>query len=279
VSGLKVYSETGNITAYEVVNDVRGLLTELSANTTDIDSAATFSLEPNFITAGFEPLGSIIARAAGFGNASGGVMGYGLRSSQLASDGKPLVFLEDWPSITGDQDYDLEVSIRTAKVPDIRRDYGSVQNWIIVQYTDSNGVDHILTPDDDASLTDADSVNDWERRESPVLNIGQADQTTALAYGVRYLAGHKDPIISASGPIVAVDYVRHRIGFPIPTSEVQAGQRLKIMDLEGGIVGVITSTRYQHTSKEVAITLGFSDNLAILLARGLLVPTGGAMIL
>lgn len=279
VSGLKVYSETGNINAYEVTIDAGNLATEISTDTTGLDSTATADLAPNFITTGPESLGSIIARAAGFGNASGGVLAYGLLSSQLASDEKPMLFLADWPSIADPLEYDLEVSIRTAKVPDIRRDYSSIQNWVIVQYTDAEGREHYLTPDDDASLTDADSVADWGRRESPVLNIGQADQTTALAYGVRYLAAHKDPLISASGPIVAVDYVNHRIGFPIPASEVQAGQRLKIVDIEGGIVGVITSTRYQHASREVAITLGFSDNLAILLARGLLVPGNGAMIL
>ena len=279
ITTLIVYSETGNINTYEIANDIRGALTELSTNTTALDSTnATLDLTP-FITNAWETYASILTRAAAFGDtaATGGALGYGLRSSQLASDGKPLMFLEQWPVISDLTVYDYQVSTKTAQIPSVRRDYASIKNWLIINYTDNlTGLATILTPDDFAALTDATSVARYERRIF-VLSLGACTEAAALGFGARYLAAYKDPLISATGAITVTEYLTGKNGNLSPASEIQAGKRLKIIDYEEGIMGVITSTQYNHTARTCAITLGYSDNLAIILARGLDNSGGGEL--
>lgn len=270
ISAVEIFSETGNINAYEVANDIRGALSNLSTNTTWLDSsAATFDLRSQFITADYERFASILARAGAFGDKDGGVLSFGLKPSQMASDALPALFLETWPSTSGVDNYDYQVTTKTAQVPTIRRDYSSIENWIVIKYTDNQGNTIIVTPDDEATLKDTDSIARYGQRESEILDVGQSSATAALAYGVRYLSVRKAPVISATGPIVVRDYLLHRVGFAVPACEIQAGKRLRILDYEDGVTGVITGTQYEHVGKTCGMTLGYTDSLAVLLARGL----------
>lgn len=269
LTNLEMFSETGNINVYEVANDLRGALSNLSINTTYLDSTATYSLRSQFITQDYERMASVLMRAAAFGNASGAALAFGLKSSQFATDALPPLFLEDWPSISGAGDYDYQVTVTTAQIPQLRRDYASIENWIVIRYTDSLGRTVLVTPDDEATLKDTDSIDRYGQRESQVLDLGACSAAAALAFGVRYLSTRKDPVISMTGPIVIQDYLLHRAGFAVPASEVQAGKRLRILDYEENVTGVITATQYNHLDRTCQMTLGFSDSLAILLARGL----------
>lgn len=268
ILNLRVYSETGNINAYEVFNDVRALVSEFSSDTTGLDSSLNASLVPQFITNGYERINTILERAASYGGPSGETLGFGLLPSQLASDGKPILYLETWPDVSDPTVFDYWVSSDTATIPTFENDYISIKNWIVVKYTDEEGKTYTITPDDDSSLKDQTSIDVWGQRESPVLDIGQGDQDLAIAYGARFLALKKDPILSASGPIVVSEYINHRTGFIIPAAQIRAGKVVKIVDLN--LLGVITATRYTHKDRKANISLGNSDNLAILLARRLL---------
>lgn len=263
-----VLSETSNINAYEVANDIRGALTNLSADTTALDANSIQSLAPRFLAHPFEMYASLMERAVALGGSSYATLVYGLRSSQFASDAKPIMFLEEWPDTSDANDYDYWVTTKTAQVPMFRRDYSSILNWIAIGYvTNNEGVPGVLTPADDSLLTDAASVARYGRRD--VFIETQVDSANAAFWGRRYLAAYKDPLISATGPIVVQEYIHHRTGFIVPASEIVAGKRLKIADYEEGIMGVITQTQYNHANRSCSMTLGISDSLAVLLARGL----------
>lgn len=269
ISNVRVYSETGNINLYEVCNDIRGYV-GLSADTSFMNSGTmTFDLAPNFITNGFEYYAAIIQRAAGFGNTTGTPVAFGIKPSSFTSDGEPGFFLETRPELAGDptdpDSYDYQVSTRTAQVPSLRYDYGSIANYIIVTYNDENNIARVLTPDDYADLTDADSVDAYGY-QMKVVNAGNTSEANALAFGVNILTRYKDPLVSVSGPIVVREYLRTSGGAPIPVALVTAGKTLRITDYKN-VMGLITQTSYDHTARTVSISLGEPDDLSTWLAR------------
>lgn len=262
-SSMQVYSETGNINVYEIANDLRAALS-LSTDTTWLDSTMTASLVPNFITQDFEYYGSILKRAAGFGDSAGLPLAYGLKPSTFTTDGAPALFLETRPNPYTAKTFDYQVTKRSAQIPTLREDYDSIRNWIIVKYTDLKDRPQELTPDEEATLTDSDSTDAYGIR-ALVVDAGNTDAAGALLYGVRVLAHYKDPLISATGPIVAREFVANSAGIPVPASEVSPGKLLRVMDYSN-LRGLITQTEYNDSDKTVSITLGAPDDLPSQLA-------------
>lgn len=273
-TGFMVYSETGNINAYEVFKDVAALVSELSTDTSAIDASLTVSVEP-FITNGREAYSSILARIAGYGTSSYGAIGYGIRGSDQASDRKPMLFAEPWPALT---DYEYEISMRNVQGGlSVVRDFAGIANWITVQYEDALGVTHIVTPDDDANLKDTASITAYgERHLSRPLSLGQIGETAAKQYARRYLASSKDPQVYVSGSIRLAGYVPGKNGTKVPAANVVAGERAKIVDFisdvinvaGAGLTAVITFAEYSdENGGTVSLSFGVPDNLAIMLAR------------
>lgn len=269
VSNVMVYSETGNINIYEIAKDIIALLTGyVSADTWLCDSALTYSLVP-FITNGLEYYASILRRAAAFGNGSAGSIGFGLDSSARSSDGKPILFVQSYPSLTGTPDYKLSLS--ESPGASIRRDYDAVRNYISVEYIDELGRKPVLTPNDDASLTDSDSVTAYGRRYRN-LKLGQVSSTMAIEAGQRYLAQYKDPQFAVLGPLRAVGKIQGGAGGYVPASFVQAGKVLEIPDYLNPDTGkpiqmVVTATEYEHDTQTVSLTVGVPDDLSVFLAQ------------
>lgn len=264
IDGVKVYSETGNINAYEVANDIRADLS-LSVDTTWLSSGMTTDLNPNFVTTDYEYYAALMQRAANFGDTSGNAIGYGLYPSDITSDGAPALFLETRPNPYTSTSYDYMTTTHLAKVPTFREDYGSIRNWIVVKYTDLKGLPCTLDPNEQSTLTDSESVATYGTRML-VVDAGSTDATGALAYGVRALAHYKDPIISVTGPIVCLDYVLNPRGIPVPASEVQPGKIINVLDYNG-LRGLITETNYNDADKTVSLTLGSSDDFTNQLAQ------------
>jgi len=268
VSNVKVYTETGNINLTEIAKDIRARSTSLDTSENRIGSN-TLSLEP-FITNGYETRASILTRAASYGDSAGNSWACWLGDSETlagATFPAPILCVEQQPSLTS-ADYYLSVD----DIPDFvaNIDYDNLYNWIAVSYTDLTGKTIYITPDDDSSLSDSASIATHRTRQYP-LSIQTESSTSALNYGKRFLAAHKDPKITISSPI-NVPFVLGSGGNRIPAARVRAGKTLKITnylhDITGaGMTFLITGTEYTGDDDMVSITTGQPDPLSVIVAR------------
>jgi len=269
VSSVVVYSETGSINSTEIIKDIRAKFTGINADESNIASN-TLDLTP-FLTEGWERASDIANRAASFGDSSANAWAVGFLTSEYAKtfDGKGVLFYEQQPVLT---DYDYVIRLDELVTPVLlRRDSGNIWNWIVVGYTDALGRQQYLTPDDDASLTDATSVSTYGQRDY-VLSYGQITSTEAADLGQRFLAQYKDPKYSFSAPLLVRGNIRAKAGNPVPACRIRAGKRIKIenylRDLSGtGLTALISMTDYDADTQTCSITLGQPDSLAVRLAR------------
>jgi hypothetical protein len=265
---LVIYSETGAINLTEICKDVRGHVTELSADESLIASN-TLSLVP-FIADG-ETLADIITRAAAYGDSSYNSWAVGIRESDLSSDGKPVLFAEAYPALT-DYDYAVRFDEPNLSAPfQAERDISDVRNYIIVEYNDSSGRTVVLTPDDDATLKDTVSITAYGERHQ-VIRIETASAATAANYGRRLLAARKDPQWRVSSSINITGYVRGKGNLIYPASEIRAGKRIKVenflSDINGsGLTLLITGTQYTDDTETCRVSVGQPDTLDAWLAQ------------
>lgn len=266
ITSVVVYTETGSINLTEIAKDVRALVTELSANE-HLIASNTYSLVP-FVTNNREYLHTLLDRAAGYGDSSQMPWAVGLRGAHLSGDDKPVLFAEAQPNLaTVTPDY--QVSMYGAEFA-ARRNPGEVWNWIVVQYKDSRGFTQIVSPDDDGTLTDADSVAAYGRREIP-LDIQHGGLTVAVNYARRFLAKWKQPNYAITSPVRVTGYIRKADGGYLPAALVQAGKVLRVTDflpdLSGaGLLLLITGTTYDDKSQTVDLAFGVPDALSLALA-------------
>lgn len=265
---LTVYSETGAINLTEIAKDVRAHVTELSASETLIASN-TFSIVP-FISE-IDTLADILINAAGYGDPSFNPWAVGIRGSWLGQDNKPLLFAEQQPALT-DYDYIIRQDATNLGAPfRASQDHSAIRNYIIVGYNTESGRTVYTTPDDDANLKDTTSIASYGERHE-ILSIDTTDSTKAVNWGRRFLAARKDPQWRVSGGIRIAGYVLGKFGGRVPSSEIQAGKRIKIAnylnDLSGnGLTFLITGTDYDDESEVNTLTVGQPDMLAPYLAR------------
>ena len=268
-----LYSETdATITAAVVVADCLGICTELNTDTTQI-SANTLGLEP-FITSGYEPLSAILARVAGYGDASYNAWAVGLLESEKAAtpNGAPVMYYEQQPA---DTDYDYIVRLDEMEpTVTLTRDFSQIINYVVLAFTDLEGRPQIYTPADNAALTDAASVAAYGRKmpEGGVINLGTASSGQALSFGQTVLAKFKDPLYNLSAPVQVTGAVRGKNGNMVPACEIRAGKRLKIanflQDLSGtGLTFIITGTSYNDATETVQITAGQPGSMDVYLAK------------
>lgn len=267
-NNLTIYSETGSINLTEIAKDVRGKVTELSSTETYIGSN-TLSLVP-FISE-IDTYADILTRATAYGDSSFNAWAVGVRESDLSTDNKPVLFVEQYPALT---DYDYAVSIGDANFQpgfEAEQDISAVRNWIAVRHTNASGFQVVITPDDDANLKDTTSIAAYGERHE-WLDIDTTSTTTAKNYARRFLAARKDPQWRVSSGISVVGYIRGKGGNIIPASEIRAGKRVRIEnflnDLNGsGLTLLITGTDYDDGSETCRISVGQPDTLDVWLAQ------------
>jgi hypothetical protein len=189
-------------------------------------------------------------------------------SETVASpDGKPVLFVEEQPVLT-DYDYIISYGDENVGAPlSIDQNFDSISNWIVVEYQDENGWTQYYTPDDDATLKDTTSISDYGQRDK-VLQIGDATSTMALAYGKRYLKKYKDPQWKVNTPIQIVGYIKKKDGSLLPSSQIVAGKRLRIMnylsDLSGtGLTLLITRTNYNDDNEICSLSFGALEDFIL----------------
>jgi hypothetical protein len=258
ITNVCVYTETGAISGTEIVKDVRALAAELSADESLIDSNA---LEIIPFVSEFETYADILTRAAGYGDASFNPWYAQVLSSADGSDGKPPLAYKPVPTLT-DWEYAIRLDERNLVPPfSLEPDVNAVENWIIVSYTDAAGVQHWVTPDDDAALKDTTSIADYGERHSNVLRIDTTSAALAKQYARRYLAQHKDPQWITAGPLRVRGYMRGKGNQHIPACEIMAGGRVIIQNfinsLDGrGPILLVTAAEYDDDTGVCALEFG-----------------------
>lgn len=269
ITNLKVYTETGAIDLTEIAKDVRALASEISTDERLIGSN-TFALEP-FTIDPPDTLSNILMKAASYGDSSFNPWAVGVRGSHLASDAKPILFVEQQPVLT-DFDYAIRVDDPNVNGPlAFSQNVEDVRNYIIIEYQTIEGFPAFVTPDDDATLKDTASIALYgERHES--IQVQTTDSTKAKNVGKRILAARKDPQWRVDGQISVTGYIRDKYGSQVPASQIEAGKRIKIEnwlnDLSGtGLTFLIASTEYNDTQEVNRLGVGEEDDLATYLAR------------
>lgn len=265
---VMLYSETGAINLTEIIKDVMGKLSGYISDYDGFIGANTLSLAP-FIYDRWTPLADILLAAAGFGDSSNQPWAVGLLESEAGpdKDGLPVFFAEYYlPNAPNPTRPVYAVRIGEENVIpgfQLEPDFGDVWNWIIVEYTDPEGNNQVLTPDDTGyeTLTDADSVSEYSERDY-VLDAGVCTATMALAAGVRFLEAHKDPPWRLLSPLSVVSWIRTEDGNRFPVCQVQAGDGLLIEDYTDQEVLIrIASTEYDDETQTLTITAGAPEAL------------------
>jgi len=268
LTAVTVYSETGGITPTSVMKNLRAAVSAINSDETAIDTNA-FTLEP-FRSNNRESLASIARRVMAFGDGSFNSWAAYLASSDTASapDGKPVLCFKQYPALT---DYDLVVRLgadNVANEPDFALNISEVVNWVVVRYRDDAGVEHEITPNDDANLKNQDSIDLYGERHLPSpLDAGTSSVATATNYARRVLAARKDARYKATQPIGVRGWIDTKQGTRLPACRIQAGLRILITNSVAETPSLITAVDYRPDAQVARLALGIPDSLAIYLAQ------------
>lgn len=279
--GTTIYSETGSINLTEIAKDIRGAVTTLNSDETNIGSN-TYDLVP-FITSGHETPNAILEHACSYGDSSQNGWSAWLLDSEAAAspNGGAVLSVAQRPALS-DYDYAIRVDEPNLVPPlDLRLDYDGIINWVAVNYRDTEGRDLVVTPDDDSALKDTTSITAYGERRY-MVNAGDTTSAIATNLGRRVLAEMKDAKWIVTSPIVVVDHIRAKSGTLIPACEIEPGKRIRIEnflnDLSGvsdaGLTFLVTQTDHSDGGRNCRISMGTPDNLAVLIsqmARGTMV--------
>jgi len=263
ISNIMIYSRDATpITVEKVAADIVTEVTDMNSDTSFIDTpASALTIEP-FMADDYETVAEILDAAVASGDGANNRWACGLHHSERATtpDGKPVLLLEQYPDT---DDYDYVVSVDEPNVVggiNISQDVDAIANWVVVSYVDENGWLLFRSPDDNASLKDQTSIDEYGIR-AVTLHIGDGTGDLADSTGIRYLATYKDPQWRLIGSLTLQSYIRKKSGDIEPASQVHAGKRIKVEnfkeDLSGsGLTFVITQTDYRDDDQSVSIGTG-----------------------
>jgi hypothetical protein len=282
VANVVVYTEVGSINAQEIVKDIPGLVTELSADLTKI-GAITTSLVP-FINEPPRTYADAITNAVSYGDTSYGRWGVwvGLSGASKAndgsSDGKPRLVLEAEKDITVGYDYAIRINEPNVVPPlEFKQNLNDVYNWIAAQYQDVDGRALYVTPDDDSALKDTASITAYGQREQ-WLTLPTTSLALAKNYARRYLGYHKDP--KWIGSITVKGYIRYKAtqadttNKEMAASEIWPNLRLCVENWlfapnssATNLTFLVTGTNYNDADQTCTLELGKPDPLEFAVAR------------
>jgi hypothetical protein len=279
ITDVEVYNFASATTVQldEIVKNIRAEVSNLNSDEQYIDTPGSpLTLVP-FMTNEHEFLNSILDRAAQFGDTAFNqwYVRIGASTKAATPDGKPVLESAMYPALT-DYEYGVRLDDPYIVPPlNIVRSFANIKNWIVLIYDDIDEERRtILTPDDDANLTDSTSTTDYGTRVLPVY-LGKATTTTATNYGRAVLAALKDPKFYINGPLVVQDYILAKDGTKVPCSQIQAGERVRILnflpDLVGtsgaGLTFIISNSQYNDADETNALATGVYDSMDVMLAQ------------
>lgn len=202
-------------------------------------------IDPGYIPAGFttqngdfETVADVIKRALRYGDTSLNSYADFVWGIQGTSDGKARYTIKRRDTTRHDWIVNLNELIGFSDETDM----SSVENYVIVRYTDSDGLTQFYTPLDDSTLKDSGSILKYGRRDSHILDIGKGASADALRYGQRYLAYKSEPQLK--GSLTVTGFIRNTQGVAQPVSYVRAGDVVRIADYKGGYNIVVGHTSY-----------------------------------
>lgn len=159
--------------------------------------------------------------------------------TQGSPDGLP--YLQVIKRDVSDPDY--IVTIDELKSFSSSPDDSQLYNYISVFYTDLTNTQVLVTPFDEPTLKDDDSISEYGRIDPPQpINVGNVSREEAIAVGERYLARHKQPVdkttMSIEGFITTKNMKKKHV------SEIRASETIKVVDWKDGEVFFIGRTDY-----------------------------------
>lgn len=270
ISNVTVYSHTGTVDVSGVAQSCLSYLPDLNS-TTDYINSNGYWISP-FMTGGgdsYEPWSDVLTRAAAFGDANYDRWAVQMLESELVGtpNGKPILAVSKFPVLTN-YDYAISLDDENLIAPvEIGQNFDSIRNFIIVSYRDGDGKTQWISPEDDTTLKDTDSINTYGQRDLS-LNLGHISSSMAINAGRRALAARKDPQYQLSAPIQVKNYIRTRGGGRIPASEIRAGKRLRVenflQDLSGtGLTFILSQSDYDDDRQICSVQTGIPDDLVM----------------
>lgn len=291
-SGAMSYAEITSLTVYASALNPAGYVASVSAIIKDlvVEYSGILNQDTRYISdnsynpgqivtegGGYEYLTELLTRVADYGDSNQDAWAVRLLPSERARtpDGKPVLEYAEQPDLT-DYEYVLSVDDTNIVAPVIvAQSWDRVRNWIVVQYIDQAGKLTIVTPDDDSSLADTDSIARYGKRVK-VLDIGQSYSAAAINYGRRYLLRWRYSQVELPQSVSVRGYIMSKNGVPVPASEIEAGKRVLLRNFIGNLssgvgsrqsVFLITRTSYDDTTETCRITAGKPDSVDVLLAQ------------
>jgi len=267
ITNLVIYSEdesTGDdITFSTVAADVIATFTTLiNSSTVYLHTPGTPRAIVPFMTPGdsFQYFGNTLLDAVAPGDGDDNNISVGLLASDSVAspDGKPVLYTSEYPDVDAGYDwiiYPDGKNIASDLVLD--RDYDGFFNAIHVQWTNKDGIQKYIYPDETTSLKDTTSITANGRRDL-LISIGNQTATTAQEIGEKFLAARKDPPWIASSITIAGSILDEQ-GQNVPVARFTAcdskgnGQRLKI---DGYDTFIVSRARYDLTDNLVDIDFG-----------------------
>jgi hypothetical protein len=267
VDNVVVYCQMDNFPsptyhANEIIQDILYLKgDEISSDYDEIGDPGLV-LSP-FVTENddYESPDSIIQRAAAYGDAALNTWGLCVWDSMGASDGKPKAVFE----ARDVSDYEYAIHLDDLEQFQDGEAEDELYNYVVIKYSDDKGIARYRTPDDNAGLMDQASIDEYGQREKK-LDIGAGDVTRADYVGERYIAYHKEPLHKTEMAIKG--RIRTKAKEWVPCNRVRAGQRVKVIDYQGGQVYFLRHTAYDADSQVLQMSPDLPlDDLAMFFAQ------------
>lgn len=202
--------------------------------------------------------GAVADQIAAYGDSSLNTWGLSVWGGSDTSDGLPRAVFER--RSVSDYEYEVGLNDLTADRFAYAKISDKLRNTVIVGYEDKKGIARYRSAADNAALANAASIAD-EYPRGEYIKIGQADTTRADMVGKRFITYRSNRLTRAS--IVRKGWIKTKDGRSVPTGQVRAGQRVKL--LETGEILFIRQTNYDAESKTVTISPDEpEDNLSML---------------
>lgn len=270
-TNVTVYSETGSINATEITKDIRGYVSELSTDETNI-SNLTVDLVP-FVADPYMSAADALDEVTKYGDASFNAWAsYTLPAAEYG-DGKPRLALSQQPTSSSTPTYFIRSrGPNIASEFTITRSVDDVYNWFFARYRDVDGIQRTVDPNNDATLMDAASIASYGKRAYEVrVNTSSVD--LIKQYAKALLARLKNLQWKVNGTIQVQSYINGAGGQEIPACEIMPGNVLMITDFAHdngtGLAFPVTAVDYEHNTQTASLTVGYTDRLDVWLARKL----------
>lgn len=233
----------------ELVEDVILLVNQKGAHlSTDFGSLGdpAIILDP-FVVEEPTYAGQVIEKIASYGDAALNTWGLCVWDRSDTSDGKPRVIFE--ARNVDDYEYIVELSQPELAGLSYERPSSELYNNVTVQYQNERDETRYRTSNDNAALSDLDSIAREYQRDY-YLRLGQGDPGRADYLGQRFVRYHKERI--TRGTFSIRGYATTKSGSQMPANRVRAGQRIKLLNT--GEIFFIRHTSYDAETQTVRIS-------------------------